>query len=192
MIRAIDDCVSAGVATKVNVVVMRGVNDDELVDFVKLTEKHRRLDVRFIEYMPFDGNRWAHAKFLSYAAMLQEVARAFGRLEDTNVGASPGDTAKYYRVPGFKGRVGFISSMTDHFCAGCNRLRITADGNLKVCLFGKDEVSLRDLLRNGASDEEVEQVICKALQGKHFSLGGNKDMFAISQSENRSMVRIGG
>lgn len=122
--------------------------------------------------------------------MLQTVARAFGRLE--TVAVDRGDTSKYYRVPGFKGRVGFISSMTDNFCSGCNRLRITADGNLKVCLFGKEEFSLRDLMRAGASDDELVQAIRNALWGKHFSLGGNKDMYAISRSENRSMVRIGG
>lgn len=189
VLRAIEECVEAELPTKINVVVMRGINEDELIPFVRLTEK-KLVDVRFIEYMPFDGNRWASSKFLSYAAMLQIIAKSFGRLE--NVVTERGDTTKYYRVPSFLGRVGFITSMTDHFCAGCNRLRITADGNLKVCLFGKEEFSLRDLLRGGVTDEEIERCIREALLGKHFSLGGNKDMYAISESENRSMVRIGG
>lgn len=189
VLRAIDECVDAQLPTKVNVVVMKGINDDELVPFVRMTER-KHIDVRFIEYMPFDGNRWAASKFVSYSSMLQTVAKAYGRLE--NVVTERGDTTKYYRVPGFLGRVGFITSMTDHFCSGCNRLRITADGNLKVCLFGKEEFSLRDLIRSGASDEQVEQAIRHALFEKHFSLGGNKDMYDISQSNNRSMVRIGG
>lgn len=189
VLRAIDDCVAAQLPTKVNVVVMKGINDDELIPFVRMTEQ-KQVDVRFIEYMPFDGNRWAASKFVSYSSMLQTVAKAFGRLE--NVLTERGDTTKYYRVPGFIGRVGFITSMTNHFCSGCNRLRITADGNLKVCLFGKEEFSLRDLIRNGASDEQVESAIRRALFEKHFSLGGNKDMYDISRSDNRSMVRIGG
>lgn len=189
VLRAIDSCIEAQLRTKVNAVVMKGVNDDELISFVKMTE-HKPLDVRFIEYMPFDGNRWSTSKFVSYASMLQTVAKHFGRLENVKTGL--GDTTKYYRVPGFMGRIGFITSMTDNFCSGCNRLRITSDGNLKVCLFGKEEFSLRDLLRSGASDQDLDGAIRQALSKKHFALGGNKDMFAISESKNRSMVRIGG
>lgn len=189
VLNAIEDCIAARIPVKVNVVVMKGINDDELIPFVRITE-HKPIAIRFIEYMPFDGNRWAASKFVSYACMLDTVARGFGRLE--NVMSNIGDTTKYYKIPGFSGKIGFITSMTDHFCSGCNRLRITADGNLKVCLFGKEEFSLRDLIRNGASDEDVEQAIRNALMGKHFSLGGNKDMYAISRSDNRSMVRIGG
>lgn len=189
VLRAIREAVDSPLKTKVNVVVMKGVNDDELVNFVKMTE-NMPLAVRFIEYMPFDGNKWAHAKFVSYANMLHTVSKHFGRLE--HIPGTPDDTTKYYRVPGYLGRVGFITSMTDNFCSGCNRVRMTADGNLKVCLFGNDEVSLRDVLRSGGTDEDVERVIEAALAGKHFSLGGNADMFDISRSENRSMVRIGG
>lgn len=174
---------------KVNVVVMKGFNDDELADFVRLT-KDANIDVRFIEYMPFDGNRWSDAKFLSYADMLDDLSRSFGVLN--RVSDTPNDTCKHYRVPGFVGRVGFITSMSNHFCGTCNRLRITADGNLKVCLFGSDELSLRDAMRNGMSDEQLNEIIDAALWKKHFSLGGNRDMYAISKQENRSMVRIGG
>lgn len=189
VLKAIRDCVSAGVLTKVNVVVMKGVNEDELPNFVALTE-NEPVDVRFIEYMPFDGNRWSGNKFVPYATMLESVARHYGRLEKVPTARS--DTTKYYRVPHFVGRLGFITSMTDHFCSGCNRIRVTADGNLKVCLFGNDEVSLRDVIRGGGTDHDVENVIEQALRGKHFALGGKKDMYDISRSENRSMVRIGG
>lgn len=174
---------------KVNVVIMKGINDDELAALCRLTEKHE-IDVRLIEYMPFDGNRWNDAKFVSYATMLEILAKEYGSLERVQDG--PHDTCKHYRVPGFMGRVGFISSMTDHFCGSCNRLRLTADGNLKVCLFGRDEVSLRDAMRKGMNDEELELIISKAVRGKHFKLGGNADMYDISKAENRSMIRIGG
>lgn len=186
---AMEQLAESPIRAKVNVVVMKDINHHELTSFVDLT-KSRNLDVRFIEYMPFDGNRWAFDKFFSYANMLHVISGHFGTLLPQHTHAS--DTTKYFRVPGFRGRIGFITSMTNHFCAGCNRLRITADGNLKVCLFGKDELSLRDAMRAGASDQQIEILVQKALAGKHFALGGNKDMFDISKSDNRSMVRIGG
>lgn len=179
---------------KINVVVMAGVNDDELVDFCRLSEQYSNLKVRFIEYMPFNGNQWSTSKFISYDAMLQLISRHYAdslrpvRAADVD----KNDTTKYFQIDGYKGQIGFITSMTNHFCAGCNRLRITADGNLKVCLFDNSEISLRDLMRSGATDDDLEYVIRKALNNKHFSLGGNKDMHEISKSKNRSMVRIGG
>lgn len=190
VLKAIHAAIDEGLdSVKVNVVVMRGVNDDELVDFVRLT-RDIPIDVRFIEYMPFDGNRWSKGKFVSYAEMLDTVARAYGALE--RAGDAPNDTAKHYRVPGFRGRVGFITSMSDHFCGTCNRLRITADGNLKVCLFGQEEVSLRDAIRAGVTDDELSEIIDSALSRKHWMLGGNKDMHVLAKQPNRSMIRIGG
>lgn len=190
VLEAIRDASEAGLrSVKVNVVLMKGLNDDEVVDFTRLTED-MDIDVRFIEYMPFDGNRWSAAKFVSYAEVLERIANEFGSLR--KVKDSANDTTKHYQVPGFQGRVGFITSMSDHFCGTCNRIRVTADGNLKVCLFGQEEVSLRDAVRAGASDEEVHQIIDEALLGKHWMLGGNKDMHELSKKPNRSMIRIGG
>lgn len=190
VVDAIDRACTDGRAhVKLNMVVMRGVNDDELVNFAKWTEQHA-LDVRFIEYMPFAGNGWREGRFLPYASMLERLAVEFGALERATDGAH--DTCKHYRVPGFMGRIGFISSMTDHFCGNCNRLRVTADGALKVCLFGAEEVSLRDAMREGACDEEIHGIIEDALNGKHWALGGRRDRHELATSENRSMIRIGG
>jgi molybdenum cofactor biosynthesis protein A len=192
--RAVLDGLAAAVelgipSVKVNCVVTKGVNDDELADFCELTRRSP-IDVRFIEYMPFDGNRWSDDKFLSYASMLLQIGNHFGALERATDHSN--DTTKHYRIPGYKGRIGFITSMTDHFCGSCNRLRITADGNVKACLFGNDEVPLRDAMRDGASDEELTALIARAVHRKHFALGGNRDMYEIAQSDNRSMIRIGG
>jgi molybdenum cofactor biosynthesis protein A len=176
-------------SVKLNVVVMRGVNDEELGDFCDMT-RHHALDVRFIEFMPFQGNRWTDARFMSYADMLRAIAQHCGALERAT--DAQNDTCKHYRIPGAPGRVGFITSMTDHFCGTCNRLRVTADGSIKVCLFGAEELSLRDVMRRGSSDEEVAATVAKALAGKHFALGGNRDMYEIAQNDNRSMIRIGG
>ncbi|KAM9298166.1 molybdenum cofactor biosynthesis protein 1 isoform 3-T3 [Morus bassanus] len=169
---------------KVNCVVMRGFNEDELLDFVDFT-KDLPLDVRFIEYMPFDGNKWNFKKMVSYKEMLDTVKQQWPELEKLPCEAS--STAKSYKVPHFQGQISFITSMSEHFCGSCNRLRITADGNLKVCLFGNSEVSLRDHLRSGATEEELVQIIGAAVGRKKKQHAG---MFNISQMKNRPMILI--
>eukprot|EP00164_Ancoracysta_twista_P009614 GFYU01014292.1.p1 GENE.GFYU01014292.1~~GFYU01014292.1.p1 ORF type:complete len:391 (+),score=107.35 GFYU01014292.1:96-1268(+) len=173
-------------AVKVNCVVMNGMNQDEIGDFVAMTEE-KDIEVRFIEYMPFDGNRWNDKKMYSYAKMVKQIEDRFGQLHRAAEG--PNETSKIFKVPGFKGRVGFITSMSDHFCSSCNRLRITADGNLKVCLFGSAEVSLRDQIRGGATDEELLDVIDAAVSRKKAQHAG---MYEIAKNKNRPMIKIGG
>ncbi|XP_032071609.1 molybdenum cofactor biosynthesis protein 1 isoform X1 [Thamnophis elegans] len=170
---------------KVNCVIMRGLNEDELLDFVSLTEK-QPLDVRFIEYMPFDGNKWNFKKMVSYKEMLDTIKQKWPDLKMLPC-EEASSTAKAYRVPHFQGQVSFITSMSEHFCGSCNRLRITADGNLKVCLFGNSEVSLRDHLRCNASEEELIQIIGAAIGRKKKQHAG---MFNISQMKNRPMILI--
>ncbi|KAM8916275.1 molybdenum cofactor biosynthesis protein 1 isoform 3-T3 [Spinachia spinachia] len=185
VMEGIDKAIEMGFnRVKVNCVVMRGLNEDELLDFVALTEK-KPLEVRFIEYMPFDGNKWNFKKMVSYQEMLDLIRQKWPNLETLQTGCQ---TAKMFKVPGFDGQVGFITSMSDHFCGSCNRLRITADGSLKVCLFGNAEVSLRDMLRSGASDEELLQIIGAAVGSKKKQHAG---MFNISKMKNRPMIHIG-
>jgi len=184
---AIHDAMAHGYTPlKVNCVVMRGFNEDELVDFVALTEAHP-IDVRFIEYMPFGGNGWTDGRFLPYREMIRLIEARFPALERRQ--DAPNDTAKNYRVPGFRGSVGFISSMSDDFCGTCNRLRITADGNLKVCLFGRAEVSLRDAIRDGATDGALRELITTAVTHKKAAHAG---MHELASAENRPMILIGG
>ncbi|OQO05917.1 hypothetical protein B0A48_10013 [Cryoendolithus antarcticus] len=143
----------AGIKLKINCVVMRGLTDHQILPFVEMTE-NEEVEVRFIEYMPFGGNKWSQNKMVSYADML-DIIRAkypeFERLKDRK-----SDTSKTWQVPGFVGKVGFITSMTQDFCGSCNRLRITSDGNLKVCLHGEAEVSLRDVLRNNNAGNPMD------------------------------------
>uniref|UniRef100_A0A672HSY3 Molybdenum cofactor biosynthesis protein 1 n=1 Tax=Salarias fasciatus TaxID=181472 RepID=A0A672HSY3_SALFA len=187
VMEGIDKAIELGYnPVKINCVVMRGLNEDELLDFVALTEE-KPVEVRFIEYMPFDGNKWNFKKMVSYQEMLDRIRQRWPNLETLQ--AAQADTAKMFKVPGFSGQVGFITSMSDHFCGSCNRLRITADGNLKVCLFGNSEVSLRDVLRSGASEDELLQIIGAAVGRKKKQHAG---MFSISQMKNRPMVLIGG
>ena len=188
---AINAALAAGYGTreqplKINAVVMRGVNDDELADFVAWT-REAPIEVRFIEYMPFDGNGWEDTELVPLAEMRERVEDVFGPLEP--LPGQPEDTATTFRVPGFTGSVGFIASMSVPFCAGCNRLRITADGNFKVCLFGPKEVSLRDLMRNGAGDDELRGVIGVAVNGKKAAHAG---MDVLARTQNRPMILIGG
>lgn len=184
---AIADTSNAGYRpVKINCVVIRGFNEDELTDFVEMT-CNSPVDIRFIEYMPFDGNAWNNAKFFSYQEMVDRIREVYPTFERTD--ASDLNITKDWKVPGFEGTVGFISSMSQHFCAGCNRIRITADGQLKVCLFGSQEVNLRDMMRSGYTDDALLAEVQSALSRKKASHAG---MEAIAASDNRPMILIGG
>lgn len=151
----------AGVKLKINCVVMRGLNDREILPFVELT-REKDLEVRFIEYMPFDGNKWNKGKMFSYDEMLDVIRGKYPDLH--KVRDEKNDTSKTWKIPGFAGRLGFITSMTHNFCGTCNRLRITSDGNLKVCLFGNAEVSLRDILRKSNSGDPIDEEAFEAMK----------------------------
>jgi molybdenum cofactor biosynthesis protein A len=192
VMQALEDCARVlPHRTKINCVVLPD-NLEELNAFAELT-RHMPVDVRFIEYMPFNANDWETGGFVSYAQM-QEQLPGLQRLED-----GPNDTTKWWTLPGdtpSQGRIGFITSMSEHFCGTCNRLRLTTDGQLKVCLFGKTEVSLRDLLRKNSprEDELLQKLIHYSVQRKNFKLGGHKDMQDLRDhsDENRPMTLIGG
>jgi len=153
--------VGAGIKLKINCVVMRGLNDREILPFVELG-REMPIEVRFIEYMPFDGNKWSKGKMFPYEEMLAVIREKYPSLE--KVVGHKNDTSKTYMVPGFEGRVGFITSMTHNFCGTCNRLRITGDGNLKVCLFGNAEVSLRDIIRKENDGQPIDEDALKELR----------------------------
>ncbi|XP_046992691.1 molybdenum cofactor biosynthesis protein 1-like [Schistocerca americana] len=171
---------------KINCVVMRGFNEDEVCSFVELT-KEKNVDVRFIEYMPFSGNKWNDGKMVSFSEMVQIIRKQWPNFDPLPNG--PNDTSKACHVPGFKGRVGFITSMSEHFCGTCNRLQITADGNLEVCLFGYSEISLRDAIRSKCSEDDLLAMIGAALRRKKKQHGG---MLNPSKMKNRPMILIGG
>lgn len=163
VIAGIDLAIQLGYKPKVNCVVMKDFNDNEVCDFVAMTQD-RDVDIRFIEYMPFSGNEWKTKKMISFKQMTDQIKEKFPDFKALPNG--PNDTSKAFHVPGFKGQVGFITSMTEHFCGSCNRLRITADGNLKVCLFGNTEVSLRDAMRSGCSEDDLICTIGAAVRRK--------------------------
>ncbi|MCJ1283152.1 hypothetical protein MMC26_002479 [Xylographa opegraphella] len=182
----------AGIKLKVNCVVMRGVNEREILPFVEMG-KAKDVEVRFIEYMPFDGNKWSKGKMLGYQEMLGIIREKYPGLRKVQDGKN--ETSKTFEVPGFAGRIGFITSMTENFCGSCNRLRITSDGNLKVCLFGNAEVSLRDLLRkeNGGApiDEEAWEAMKQVEMDRRQAIPGNTAELGHSVRERELLDVIG-
>lgn len=182
----------SGIKLKINCVVMRGVNEREILPFVEMG-REKDIEVRFIEYMPFDGNKWSKGKMLSYKEMLEIIREKYPGLR--KVQDARNETSKTYEVPGFVGKVGFITSMTHNFCGSCNRLRITSDGNLKVCLFGNAEVSLRDLLRqrNGGNpiDEETWDAIKRVEMDRGQALPGSTGFLGHGERERELLEVIG-
>ena len=184
--------VKEGFNVKINAVLIRGVNDDEIIDFINLT-KELPVTVRFIEFMPFDGNKWDLSKMVSYKEVMTYVNASFLNTEMERLKDAPNDTSKNYRIKGYKGRFAIISSVTNPFCDSCNRLRLTANGQLKNCLFSTSESDLLTTLRNGKS---IEPIIQKAVQSK-FKVRGGMDTLEKFQepklhNQNRSMITIGG
>jgi GTP 3',8-cyclase len=182
----IEAAIAAGYAPlKINVVVMAGVNDDEILDFVEFA-RERPVNVRFIEFMPFQGNGWSVTEVYPYRRML-EVIRSRHAIHP--LGNLPGDVARDFAVEGFVGTLGFVTSMTESFCEACNRIRLTADGQIKSCLFGPAEEDLRQALRSGADDAELEERIRWALWRKPEA---HPPMEELAAAPNRAMVQIGG
>lgn len=173
---------------KVNMVVIKGFNDDEVSDFALMTKK-RPYHVRFIEYMPFDSSEgWQRDKCIS-AKKLLEMVNLIETLEpatNTAVGAGP---ARMFRFRGAPGELGFISPVTEHFCGSCNRLRLTADGKIRTCLFSDSEIDLRTALRDGSGDEDIENLLFKAVAEKPVGHNINENIF---KKCTRTMSLIGG
>lgn len=179
----------AGLHVKTNTVVMKGVNEHEIVDFVALT-KELPLHVRFIEFMPFQGNLWEHDKVFPMAQMLELLAEKFTFIKLLD---AKNDTAKKFKVLNHEGTFALISTMSEHFCAGCNRMRLTADGKMKNCLFSASEVDLLGALRSG---QAIEPLIQYCLDLKEKALGGQLlpeyEQIDAGTLKNRSMIAIGG
>ena len=171
---------------KINCVVLKDLNDDELVDFARLTRDHP-FQVRFIEFMPtVDEERWRR-HFLPMAEIRRRLA-VLGPLDPVTSPATAGP-ARTFRVPGFRGELGFISSVSDHHCPTCNRLRLTAAGCLRPCLFASPELDIKGTLRQGASDAALAQLFREAIRLKGCV---SPAPTLAAPWPPRSMVSIGG
>ncbi|MBP3193311.1 GTP 3',8-cyclase MoaA [Natronogracilivirga saccharolytica] len=167
---------------KLNMVVMRGVNDDEIVDFAELA-RAMPVTVRYIEFMPFDGNRWDDRKMVPAETIRGALADRYMLVRDSDAAH---DTTRHYSIPGFRGRIGIISSMSEYFCGSCNRIRLLANGGIQNCLFSENETDLRTPLRRG---DDLEPIIRESIRAKKKQHAG---MFELADMPGRTMTTIGG
>jgi cyclic pyranopterin phosphate synthase len=170
---------------KVNVVVVRGVNDDEIVDFARFG-RDEGVTVRFIEFMPLDAdNRWSHGQVMPSAEIVAAIDAVFPT-EPVHRGSDPAERHRYLDGGG---EVGVIGTVTEPFCSSCDRVRLTADGQLRACLFSTDETDLRALLRGGGSDDDLAAALATTVAGKWAGHGISNVTFI---RPTRSMSEIGG
>lgn len=161
VVNSIDKAIEVGLSpVKVNVVVVRGVNDDEILNFVEFV-KDKPIFVRFIELMPFMRNNWDKEKFISSVEIKQIIDKHFNLLsiEDSYSNGPSVD----YKIGGYKGKIGFISPLSEKFCGSCNRLRLTSDGHLLPCLMSNIEIDIKFAMRNGATDKELMNIMQNAI-----------------------------
>ena len=194
--RGIEAAEKAGlVPIKINMVPVRGINDDEIREFAKLTLK-LSYQIRFIEFMPFGSREmWTPERFISsdeIRAIVEEIAPLH------TAGHEKEGPARYFKFEGARGMLGFISPLSNHFCGECSRLRLTADGKLRPCLFSETEIDLKPALRSGASDSELERLIRLSAELKprgHEIRLENPELRKLMQDKNKTlkpMSKIGG
>ena len=171
-----------GFHVKLNIVLMRGVNDDEVDDFIELTKDYP-LHVRFIEFMPFTDNEWEKNKVISFQELIEHLGEKYDLVKLPD---QLHDTTKKYKVIGYKGTLAVISSVSNPFCSGCNRLRISADGKMRNCLFAQTNIDLLTPFRKG---EDIVPLITQNVKDKAFQYGGQQ---MTSDIKNSQMLLIGG
>ena len=186
--RALDLLLEREMRVKINTVVLRGTNDDELIDFAELTREHP-LDVRFIEAMPFNEGDGNQQLFLDAATIIGRLRTAYpGLVAATD---DPHASTLRYRVPGYAGGIGVIPAYSRSLCGSCNRLRLTPKGTLLNCLYSTRGLELRPLLRSGVSGQDLAQLILEFVKGKHRD-GHDTERREQQGSVFSSMTSIGG
>jgi cyclic pyranopterin phosphate synthase len=189
VLRSVDIAAAEGLThSKINVVAMRGHNEDEYADFADLA-RERELDIRFIEFMPLDSGRlWKPDSVVSET----EIVDAISQRHTLHLRSShnPHSTSRHYEfADGGPGRIGVIASVTRPFCGACNRLRVTAEGAVRPCLFSNTEWDIRPLLRSGGTHEDIVRFLVDAVWTKQAGHSIGRDDF---QQPDRSMSAIGG
>lgn len=172
---------------KINVVPIRGLNDDEILSFASLT-LDKNYHIRFIEFMPANcTGGWKKEKCISSSEVLEKIS-TLGRIEQQEFrGRGP---SRNYRINGAAGIIGIISPISDHFCGFCNRLRLTANGKIRPCLFSREQIDIKTPMRSGATDETIEKLFCQAVRVKpqRHLLNENSN----TASHIKTMSKIGG
>lgn len=187
IMKNIEKALEMDMEVKLNIVLIKGVNDNEINDFIALTKK-KNLTVKFIEFMPFKGNKWDWSKGVSEQEILDTVSKRFGKVEELK--NPKHSTSTNFTVKGHSGNFAIVSTITNPFCADCNRIRVTADGKMMNCLFASSDIDLLTPLRNG---EQMENIIMNTIKTKKYSRDGmDLKMDADQYEKNRSMISIGG
>lgn len=187
IMKNIETALEMEMQVKLNIVLIKGVNDNEINDFIALT-RYKNLTVKFIEFMPFKGNKWDWSKGVSEKEILETISGRFGKVEALK--NPKHSTSTNFTVPGHLGNFSIVSTITNPFCSECNRIRVTADGKMLNCLFASSETDLLTPFRKG---EKMENIIINAIKTKKFSRDGmDVKMDADHYEKNRSMISIGG
>ena len=170
---------------KINVVIIPGINDDEITEFARLTIE-KSLHVRFIEFMPVGNiNLFQSQGFLKVERM-KEILRQHFSLNPPSIEIKGNGPAEYFQIPNALGTIGFISSLSNKFCNSCNRIRLTADGKIKTCLMNGIEIDIKTPLRKGCTDEDLYEIFMQAVDSKNYK----DSKFNINQE--RTISQIGG
>ena len=172
---------------KVNVVVIKDINYNEIVDFIDYF-KNRNVNLRFIEFMPFGSNDWQKKGFISYKEIKESVEKRVKLMPEINGKYA---VAKDFQIAGHLGKVSFITSISEHFCSTCNRVRISADGKFRVCLFSQGEsyINFKEMFHNGFSDEEIIEKLDWAIKTKWEK---HPEPEELANVLNNNMMAIGG
>lgn len=187
IMKNIETALEMDMEVKLNIVLIKGVNDNEINDFIALT-KHKNLTVKFIEFMPFKGNKWDWSKGVGKQEILDRISERFGNIQELN--NPKHSTSSNFKVDGHTGSFAIVSTITSPFCGDCNRIRITADGKMMNCLFASSDTDLLTPMRKG---EAMESIIMNAIKTKKFSRDGmDVKMDSDHYEKNRSMISIGG
>ena len=176
---------------KLNMVVMRGINDDELSDFARMS-RETELQIRFIEFMPIGASsRWDKNTYMS-SDEIKELISAMGELIPVSGGRADGPASVFRLGQDAKGKLGFISPISHHFCDRCNRLRLTSEGMLRSCLLHDEETDLRSVLRRGGSDDEIRETLLTAIRNKPKGHQMEERLKEHGSDCHGRMSRIGG
>lgn len=162
VVQATQLALEEGFPVKVNMVVLKSINDDEIMDFVLLAYEYP-LEIRFLEFMPLCGTSWNPLYFMPMAQIRNRIMKNFQLIEEGN---RADNVAQTYCLQGGKGKIGLIAPMTEPFCEQCSRIRLTADGKIRPCLFWKEEFSIGDLLQGNVSDEKILEAVRNAVRQK--------------------------
>jgi cyclic pyranopterin phosphate synthase len=188
IIKNIKLAIAEGFEVKINVVLIKGVNDTEVQDFVNWSFREK-IDIRFIEFMPFDGNTWDWSKVVPQQEVLSRLTSTFEADDLIKLQDESNVISRNYKLKGAKGTFGFISTITNPFCDTCNRIRLTADGKIKNCLFAADELDLLKAHREGGN---IESLISESIASKHKQHAGIDFKDEETMHDHRSMIAIGG